>query len=61
MQRPIFKQYNQELDCLFPMRPDEKIPADSPARLVSQTVDKLDISRVIDTYKSGGTPPATRE
>jgi transposase len=55
MRRPIFKQYNQGLDCLFPMRLDEKIPADSPARLVSQIVDKLDISRVIDTYKGGGT------
>jgi transposase len=55
MQRPIFKPYNQGLDCLFPMRPDEKIPAGSPARLINQIVDNLGISRVIDTYKGGGT------
>jgi transposase len=55
MQRPIFKQYNQGLDCLFPIRLDEKIPAGSPARLASQIVDNLDISRIIDTCKGGGT------
>ncbi len=33
---------------------DEKLPADSPTCLVSQIVDNLDISRVIDTYKGGG-------
>jgi transposase len=33
----------------------DKIPQDAPVRLVSQIVDKLDISKVIDTYKGGGT------
>ncbi|MDR1115701.1 MAG: hypothetical protein LBL33_06085 [Tannerella sp.] len=53
MKRPVFKQYNQGFDCLFPIRPGEKIPADSPAQPVGQIVDNLDISRVIDTCKGG--------
>lgn len=51
----IFKEYNQGQGTLFPVSLDSKIPTDSPARLVSQIVDRLDISKVIDTYNSGGT------
>jgi transposase len=36
------------------MRLEEKISADSPARLVNQTVNNLDISKVVDTCKGGG-------
>ena len=32
----------------------KKLPANSPARLVSQIVDNLDISKIIETYKGGG-------
>jgi transposase len=55
MPKKSFKQYNQGQDCLFPRSPDEMILADSPARLVSQIVDNLDIMKVIDTYTGGGT------
>ncbi|MDR2382810.1 MAG: transposase [Prevotellaceae bacterium] len=34
---------------------DSKIAQDSPVRLVNQVVDNLDISKIIDTYKGGGT------
>lgn len=54
MAKPIFKSYSQGQVVLFPASLDEKLPADSPARLVNQIVDGLDISRVIDTYKGGG-------
>jgi transposase len=30
------------------------ISQDSPARQISQIVDSLDITKVIDTYKGGG-------
>ncbi|GHS84964.1 hypothetical protein FACS1894201_04120 [Bacteroidia bacterium] len=33
----------------------DKIPQNAPVRLVSQIIDKLDISKIIDTYKGGGT------
>jgi len=54
MAKPVFKEYNQGQVVLFPPSLDEKLPADSPARLVSQIVDNLDISSVVDTYKGGG-------
>lgn len=54
MAKPVFKEYNQGQVVLFPPSLDEKLPADSPARLVSQIIDNLDISRVVDTYKGGG-------
>jgi transposase len=51
----IFKQYNQGQICMFPVSLDDKIPLDAPVRLVNQIVDKLDIRKVIKTYKGGGT------
>ena len=54
MAKPVFKSYNQGQIALFPASLDEKLRADSPARLVNQIVDGLDISRVIDTCKGGG-------
>lgn len=55
MSRAVFKSYNQGQISLFPASLDEKLPQDSPARLINQIVDNLDISKVIDTYKGGGT------
>ena len=55
MPKVIFKQHNQGQSCLFPMSLDEKIPSNSSVRLVNQIIDGLDISKVIDTYKGGGT------
>jgi len=54
MARAVFKHYGQGQVCMFPMSLDEKIPANAPVRLVSQIVDNLDISEVVDTYKGGG-------
>lgn len=54
MGKPVFKSYNQGQSVLFPASLDEKLPADSPARLINNIVDSLDISRIIDTYKVGG-------
>ncbi|MCO5269911.1 MAG: transposase [Brumimicrobium sp.] len=53
--KPIFKAYSQGQATLFPVSLDSKISQDSPVRLVNQIVDNLDISKVIDTYKGGGT------
>jgi transposase len=54
MSKVVFKQYNQGQICMFPMSLEEKIPANAPARLVNQTVDNLDIRKIINTYKGGG-------
>jgi len=55
MRKATFKSYNQGKIVLFPTSLDEKIPQDSPVRLINQIVDTLDISKLIDTYKGGGT------
>jgi transposase len=53
--KTVFKAYNQGQSTLFPVSLDSKISQDSPVRLVNQAVDNLDISKVIDSYKGGGT------
>jgi transposase len=53
--KPVFKEYNQGQPTMFPASLDSKIPVDSPVRPVNQIVDNLDISKIIDTYKGGGT------
>jgi len=55
MSRVVFKSNEQGQILLFPAGLDEKMPQDSPVRLVNQTVDNLDIAQIIDTYKGGGT------
>jgi transposase len=55
MSKAVFKSCNQGQTSLFPASLEEKVPEDSPARLINQIVDSLDITKVIDTYKGGGT------
>lgn len=55
MAKPKFKSYNQGQVSLFPPTLDEKVPKNSPARIINQIVDNLDLSKVIETYKGGGT------
>ncbi|MDR0833524.1 MAG: IS1182 family transposase [Candidatus Symbiothrix sp.] len=55
MPQKSFKAYPQGQGYLFPMNLDDLIPQDSPVRLVNQIVDSLDITKIIDTYKGGGT------
>ncbi len=55
MAKITFKNYPQGQILLFPASLEEKIPENSPVRLVNQIVDQLDISQVLSTYKGGGT------
>lgn len=55
MAKVLFKSYSQGQISLFPASLDEKIPQSSPVRIINKIVDNLDISKVIDTYKGGGT------
>ena len=48
-----FRPHHQGQISLFPAHLEDKIPQDSPARLINQIVNELDISRVISTYKGG--------
>lgn len=55
MAKAIFKSYNKGQVSLFPASLDEKIPQNSPARVINQIVDNLNISKLLLTYKGGGT------
>lgn len=55
MAKALFKSYSQGQVSLFPASLDEKIPQNSPVRIINQIVDNLDITKLIDTYKGGGT------
>lgn len=57
MSKVVFKSYNQGQISLFPSRLDERIPLDSPVRLINTIVDGLDLKELISTYESGGTTP----
>lgn len=52
-----FKSYNQGQLNLFPQDLGELVPQDSPVRLLSKIVDRLDLTELLRTYKSGGTTP----
>ncbi|MGC3977243.1 MAG: hypothetical protein QM751_02815 [Paludibacteraceae bacterium] len=49
MAKKIFKPDNQGQTILFASGLDEKIPHDSPVRMINQIVDNLDITKVVDT------------
>jgi transposase len=55
MSKALFKSYNQGEVLLFPVTLGDKIPQDSPVRLISKIVDELDITSVLETYTGGGT------
>jgi len=50
----MFKDYNQGLLNLFPVRLDENIPEHSPVRLINKVVDELDLRLLMSSYKGGG-------
>jgi transposase len=54
MSRAVFKHYGQGQVCMFPGSLDEKIPENSPVRLLNQIVANLDISEIVSGYKGGG-------
>jgi transposase len=55
MSKPVFKSNFQGQISLFPARLDQNIAESSPARLIDQIVDKLDITKIERTYFGGGT------
>ena len=55
MGKITYKNYNQGQVLLFPPSIDSMIAEDSPARLVNQIVDGLDLSEIDFGYKGGGT------
>ena len=50
--RTAIKEYFQGQKVLFPKSIDAYIKPDTPVRLISHIVDRLDISLVMDSYSS---------
>jgi transposase len=55
MAKVIHKSYNQNDVLLLPPSLGELIPLSHPVRIVSDIIDKFDISAIEATYKGGGT------
>jgi transposase len=51
----VFKDYNPGQNFLFPPNLSELIDSNHPVRTVSEVIDGLDISNLIEHYKPGGT------
>ena len=52
---PVFKPYNQGQMMLLPPSLDELIPEGHMVRVVNDTIDKLNIEPLLESYKGGGT------
>ena len=48
------KPYKRGVECNFSCSLEEMIPKDSSVRLVDKIVDKLDLSLIFESYKTGG-------
>lgn len=55
MAKVLFKPLPLQSPELFPVNIFERIPEGHPVHLISDVVDKLDISNIIAEYKGGGT------
>ena len=51
----VFKAYEQHQSLLLPPSLEELIPLDHPVRIVSAVLDKINIDKLLKTYKGGGT------
>jgi transposase len=55
MAKVVFKQNLQNQPTLFPFSFDNFIDKSHPLRVLNNVIDKLDITKLIKTYKGGGT------
>ena len=52
---PVFKSYKQNQMMLLPPSLEELIEEKHMVRIVNETIDKLNIKPLLETYKGGGT------
>ncbi len=52
---PVFKPYRQDQMLLLPPSLEELIPPNHLVRVINETVEKLNIEPLLQTYKGGGT------
>lgn len=54
MAKPVFRQYRQHETMVLPPSLDDFIDENHPCRIVSDVIDRLDLSKLEATYKGGG-------
>lgn len=52
--KKVFKHYNPNQDVLFPQSIGSLIPNNHPVRVVSDVIDKIDLSNIYNSYAGGG-------
>ncbi len=55
MRAPVFKVYEQRQGMLLPPSYEEMIAENHPVRVVNEVIDRIDVSRLEQGYKGGGT------
>jgi transposase len=50
----VYKPYDQTQQWLIPPSVDELIPANHLVRVVSRTIDEMDLTPLLRTYSKGG-------
>ena len=54
MAKPVFRQYRQHETMVLPPGLDDFIDENHPCRIVSDVIDRLDLSKSEATCKGGG-------
>ena len=54
MAKIALKSDNQHQLQLLPPRLDDLIPATHPVRVLNSIVDRLDVSKIFESYRGGG-------
>ncbi|HIV14754.1 MAG TPA: transposase, partial [Candidatus Avisuccinivibrio pullicola] len=54
MAKPVFRQYRQHETMVLPPGPGDFIDENHPCRIVSDVIDRLDLSKSEATCKGGG-------
>jgi len=53
--RVVFKDYHQNQTELLPPSLDELVPENHQVRLINHVIDRMNIDKILSTYKGGGT------
>lgn len=53
--KPVFKEYEEQKQYLFPPSYEEMVPKEHPVRVVNEVVDRINLASLYGTYKGGGT------
>lgn len=53
--KPVFKEYNQQKQYLFPPSLEDMVPEKHPVRVVDEVINRINLESLYRTYEGGGT------